>query len=640
MVSEAGDVRVFLAQHPPFNHLSESQLEFASNNIFVAFSKSGSELSFDGLAAAKGGGADKDKSVGMIIVRSGSLEVRTADDVLVDRLSAGDYLVPSVLQDDKEKDNRVLVLEDCLYYELSNYAFKSLTASSSEMAALCDKEMARIIQSHVSNAVSSGAEHLPHMGNDDYLSQMVKDMMSSTVITVEPQTTIHQAAQLMKQHRISSILIKEDDRLAGILTDRDFRSRVLANNVAYDTPVESVMTSNPMCIDVSSRLHDAHLRMMSEGIHHLPVVKDKVPVGIITLSDILRANNIEPLSLIRAINRSYSVEELSAAADRLPDLVVKLIERDTRAIEVGKIITTFSDGITKRLLRLAEKKYGAAPCGYAWLAFGSQARQEQVLGSDQDNGLLLPDGYKEDYPEAEAYFKKLAEFVNDGLAACGMPYCPGEIMAKTDKWRQSLGDWKKCFSHWIEEPSPKAVMHSSIFFDMRHIAGDMELTDELKAYVNERAQKNSIFLAMMCDNALKHSPPLGFFKTFVLESDGDHNNTLDLKKRGTIPIVDIARNYILSAGLKPLNTIERLMAMEEAGVMSKEMANSLIDAHEFIAGIRLDAQGKQYRANVEVNNYLDPKELSPLVRHQIKEAFNVVREAQSAMRVRFGGGVI
>lgn len=640
MVSEAGDVQVFLAQHPPFNHLSESQLEFASNNIFVAFSKSGNELSFDSFASDKGSAKDDDKRVGMVIVRSGSLEVRTDEDVLVDRLSAGDYLVPSVLLNDKENNHRVLVLEDCLYYELSNYAFKSLTASNSEMAALCDTEIARIIQSHVSNAVSSNAEHLPHLGNDDYLSQMVKDMMSSTVITVGPQTTIHQAARLMKQHRISSILVKEDERLAGILTDRDFRSRVLANNVSSDEPVSSVMTSDPMCIDVSGRLHDAHLRMMSEGIHHLPVVKDKVPVGIITLSDILRANNIEPLSLIRAINRSYSVDDLSAAADRLPDLVVKLIERDTRAIEVGKIITSFSDGITKRLLRLAEKKFGPAPCGFAWLAFGSQARQEQVLGSDQDNGLLLPDGYKEEYPDAEAYFKQLAEFVNDGLAACGMPYCPGEIMAKTEKWRQSLSDWKQCFAHWIEEPSPKAVMHSSIFFDMRHIAGDMELMDALKAYVTERAQKNSIFLAMMCDNALKHSPPLGFFKTFVLESDGDHNNTLDLKKRGTIPIVDIARNYTLAAGLKPLNTIERLQAMEQAGAMSKEMAYSLIDAHEFIAGIRLEGQGKQYRANVEVNNYLDPKELSPLVRHQIKEAFNVVREAQSAMRVRFGGGVI
>ena len=204
----------------------------------------------------------------------------------------------------------------------------------------------------------------------------------------------------------------------------------------------------------------------------------------------------------------------------------------------------------------------------------------------------------------------------------------------------TLQDWQRCFSAWIEEPSPKAVMHSSIFFDMRCISGNKELVIELQEYVLQRARTNTIFLAMMCDNALLHSPPLGFFKTFVLETDGDHKNTLDLKKRGTIPIVDIARNYALSVGVPALNSIDRLHAIEQAGAMSREMSYSLIDAHEFIAGIRLEAQGKQYSAGLKADNYLDPKELSPLLRHQLKDAFNLVRQAQAAMKARFGGGVI
>jgi len=460
--------------------------------------------------------------------------------------------------------------------------------------------------------------------------------MSGKIISTGPETSIREAACLMKQHHISSLLILQDERLVGILTDRDLRSRVLAKGVPDTKKVAKVMTKSPKCVEESNHLYDAHLKMMSEGVHHLPVVKINVPVGILTLSDILRENNAEPLSLIRAINRADTVEDLSDAAENLPGLVVKLIERDARAVEIGKIITSFSDGITKRLLKLAKRKFGAPPCKYAWLAFGSQARQEQVLGSDQDNGLLLPDDVAID----DAYFKRLAEFVNNGLADCGMPYCPGDIMARNEKWRQPLKVWISYFAKWIEEPSPKAVMHSSIFFDMRHISGDANLTKALRAYVIERAKSNTIFLAMMCDNALLNSPPLGFFKTFVLESDGDHNHTLNLKKRGTIPIVDVARNYALSASLKPLNSIERLQAMEKAGVMSEEMALSLIDAHEFIAGIRLSAQGRQYREGMTVNNYLDPKELSPLVRHQLKDAFNVVRDAQAAMRTRFGGGVI
>ncbi len=628
MVSETGDVQTFLAQHPPFNHLSEKQLEFASNNIFVAFSKSGSELQ-------PGHSGDKAYTVGMLIVRSGSLEIRTEKNVLLDRLSAGDYLIPGTLARDTENNPRVIVLEDCLYYELTDYAFQTLSAGSSDIAALCDEDKRHITQTD--SADSDLQQHADQLTKDVYLIQHVKDNMSNSVICTSPQTTIRAAAQLMKQYHISSLLIKDEKKLVGIVTDRDFRTRVLAEGVADSEMIEQVMTRSPMCIDVSSRLHDAQLTMMSEGVHHLPVLQDDIPVGIITPSDILRANNIEPLSLVRAINRAVNPGQLSAAADGIPALVVRLIERDVRAVEVGKIITTLADGITKRLLILAEEKFGTPPCDYAWLAFGSQARQEQVLGSDQDNGLLLPDDASK---EDAAYFKDFAGFVNDGLAVCGIPYCPGEIMAKNEKWRLSLKGWKACFAGWIEEPSPKAVMHSSIFFDMRHIAGKRALTKALRGYVLKRAKRNTIFLAMMCENALLHSPPLGFFKTFVLESDGDHNNTLNLKKRGTIPIVDIARHYTLSAGLKPLNTIERLQAIEKAGDMSKEMAYSLIDAYEFIAGIRLEAQAKQYRSAAKVDNHLDPKELSPLVRHQLKDAFHVVREAQSAMKVKVGGGVL
>jgi len=630
MVSEASDVQTFLAQHPPFNHLSEKQLEFASNNIFVAFSKSGSELQ-----SAHSG--DESYKVGMLIVRSGSLEVRTENDILIDRLSEGDYLIPSVLARDAENSPHIFVLEDCLYYELTDYAFQTLSAGSSEIAALSDDDKTRLTHVQTVGIDSDLHHHADQLSKDAYLTQHVKDNMSNGIISASPQTSIRDAAKLMKHHHVSSLLIKDEKNIVGIITDRDFRTRVLAEGVSDDEMIEQVMTRSPMCIDVSSRLHDAQLKMMSEGVHHLPVLQDEDPVGIITPSDILRANNIEPLSLVRAINRAVNVDELRLASEGIPVLVVRLIERDVRAVEVGKIITTLADSTTRRLLFLSEQKFGKPPCDYAWLAFGSQARQEQVLGSDQDNGLLLPDDIAD---EDAAYFKDFASFVNDGLDACGMPYCPGEIMAKNEKWRLTLKGWKACFAHWIEEPSPKAVMHSSIFFDMRHIAGNSSLTKTLRAYVLERAQSNTIFLAMMCENALLHSPPLGFFKTFVLESDGDHNNTLELKKRGTIPIVDIARNYSLSAGLKPLNTIERLEAMEKAGVMSKEMAYSLIDAHEFIAGIRLEAQGKQYRAGVKVDNHLDPTDLSPLVRHQIKDAFHVVRDAQNAMKVRFGGGVI
>ena len=628
MVSEAGDVQSFLSEHPPFNHLSDSQLEYASANIYVAFSKSGDELRFD---ATNG----DTPPVGMLIVRSGSLEIRDNQGSLVDRLSSGDYLVPSVIYGDANKTPQVLALEDCLYYELADSAFQSLTASSKDLAALVETE------SSSGTRPATNDEEWSYRAEDANkgicLGQCVKDTMSSVIIFAQPQTTIREAARLMKQHHISSLLVKDGNRLVGIITDRDFRIRVLAEGVADSDPISSVMTPDPMTIGLQSLVQEAQLKMMAEGIRHLPVVDGERPVGMISQTDVLRANNIEPISLIHSIKRVKDVEQLSLVSTEIPDLVVKLVARDTRAIEVGKIITTLSDAITKRLLTMAEERFGEPPSDYTWLAFGSQARQEQALGSDQDNGLLLPDTVSD---EDRAYYRDFASFVNDGLAQCGMPYCPGEIMAKNEKWRMTLQGWRKRFTRWIDEPSPKAVMHSSIFFDMRAVAGDMDLAEELRAYVLSKAKTNTIFMAMMCDNSMLHSPPLGFFKTFVLETDGDHNHELSLKHRGTIPIVDIARNYALSAGQGAVNTIDRLHAIQQVGAMSREMSYDLIDAHEFIAAIRLEAQGKQFKAGLKPSNYLDPKELSSLVRHQLKDAFNVVREAQGAMKTRFGGGVI
>lgn len=624
MVSESGDVQSFLAQQHPFNHLTESLLDFVSTNVLVAFSKSGSEISISS-------SDQNEKIAGIIIVRSGSLEIRSHHGELIDRLSSGDYLVPEILTGGEGKNPQVVVLEDCLYYELSNYAYQSLKSSSQEFSLLSTPENSHQSAGGEANDINRNTNQAT------YLNQYIKETMSSSLVCSEQSISIREAAQLMTEHRITSLLIMDSDKLVGIITDRDFRTRVLSKAVADTKEIRHVMTLNPMCIDEHSRLHDAQLKMMSAGIHHLPVLRDEKPVGVISLSDILRANNIEPLSLAKDINSAASVDELSVAAKGVPDLVVKLIERDARAVEVGEIITSFADAITRRLLILAEEKLGPTPCDYAWLAFGSQARQELMLGSDQDNALILPDGLSDN---ETSYFKEFCEFVNTGLDKCGMPYCPGEIMASNDKWRLSLNDWCECFSKWIEEPSPKALMFASIFFDMRHIAGDSQLTENLQNYVLSRAKNNTIFLAFMSENSLLHSPPLGFFKTFVLENDGDHNHTLDLKIRGTIPIVDAARNYALSASVSELNTVARLKAIENLGIMSKEMAGSLVDAHEFIAGIRLHAQAEQYRQQIKIDNHLDPVKLSPLVRHQLKAAFHQVRDAQAAMKVRFSGGLL
>lgn len=620
MVSEIGDVQNYLSLHPLFLGLKPTLLEDASKNILVAFEKAGAKLEID-----------RD-TLGLIIIKTGSIELRTQN-LLHDKLSAGDFLVCSELQD--EGISEVRVLEDSLYYELTTSAFVRLKQNSPEFSQRCKHQL--VEQADLKNTLAASAAKQEPQNQEYLLHRYVKDHMSKNVVMVKPTTSIREAAQLMRDHNITSLLVMENDSLVGIVTDRDFRIRVLAEGKSVDDTLQDVMTQNPICIEKNALLYEAQTKMMTTGIHHLPVVEQSNTVGIITVSDIFRIHNVEPLTLNKSIIAAQSLESLQQISEKIPELMVKLAERDTRPSEIGEIITLLYDGITKRLIKLAQQKFGPAPCAFSWLAFGSQARKEQVMGSDQDNALLLASNVTE---KEKAFFASLSQFVCDGLNTCGIPYCSGEIMAMNERWCQPLTIWQEYFAKWIDERSPKALMHASIFFDMRHLTGDASLTQSLHNFVLERAKSNTIFLALMCENSMTHSPPLGFFKNFVLENDGGHINTLDLKKRGTIPIVDIARNYSLSAGITSVNTIERLKELQKKGVMSKEFSSSLIDAHEFIAGLRIESQARKHKNGEAITNHLDPTSLSPLLRRQLKDAFKFVKQSQVSMKSKFGGGYL
>ena len=237
--------------------------------------------------------------------------------------------------------------------------------------------------------------------------------------------------------------------------------------------------------------------------------------------------------------------DLVEVSKRLPTLHLHLANASVTARHIGEAVSCLTDSITGRLLEMAEAELGKPPVPYVWMAGGSQARHEQSSHSDQDNALLLSDEFK---PEHDEYFAALAKFVSDGLNDCGFVYCPGNAMATNPEWRQPLKVWKEYFTRWIESPTPMSMMLSSIFFDLRPVTGSDELFKPLQKMILKKSQVNRIFLAHMMANAMKHRPPLGFFRQFVLERGGEHDETLDLKHRGIVPITDIARVLALSLG--------------------------------------------------------------------------------------------
>ena len=463
---------------------------------------------------------------------------------------------------------------------------------------------------------------------NDLSTLSVEQLMTRDPITCAPETPIRQAASLMHDKRISSICIGEAVSFEGIVTLRDMNGRVVVKGVDASLPVYTIMTQEPLTLTPKALVTDVLHLMVERGIGHVPILDNGRLVGIVTQTDLTRAQAMTSADLVGRIARANTAADMARVTAEIPQLLVQLVETGNRHDVITRLITDIADTATRRLLKLAEAELGAPPVPYLWLACGSQGRQEQTGVSDQDNCLILSD----DVTEADMdYFARLAKFVSDGLDTCGYFYCPGDMMATNPRWCQPLKVWKQYFDGWIAKPNPEAQMLASVMFDLRPIGGDETLFETLQSETLKAASKNSIFTAHMIANSLKHTPPLGLLRGLATIRSGEHRNQLDLKHNGVVPIVDLARVYTLQGQLKPVNTQARLEAAMEAGVLSKSGGTDLIDAYDLIASTRLEHQVARVKAGEKPDNYLNPSDLSDFERSHLRDAFVVVKTMQSAI---------
>lgn len=479
-------------------------------------------------------------------------------------------------------------------------------------------------------AASGGSNGEPAL---NLMTTPVSALIKRPPITLSPHTSIREAAQVMNDQHVSSVMIVEQDLLFGLITDRDLRNRVIAAGMDTARPIADIATLAPMSVDVKNPAFDALLLMARHNIHHVPVLDGQRIAGMITATDLTEQHSTSAVYLAGDIYKQETVEGLKTAAGKIRRLQQSLAAAEASAYNTGHIITAIADAITSRLLQLGEARFGPAPVDYVWVAAGSQARNEQTARSDQDNCLLMDDAYDE--AQHGAYFKALATFVCEGLDACGYVYCPGEMMAQTDQWRQPRQRWLASFTEWTSQPDPTALMLTCVFFDMRAVHGNAGLLEDLRRSVLRQTRGNTIFLAHMVGNALLRQPPLGMFKGISTIRSGEHKGTIDLKHHGVVPIVDLARVYALAGGDNDINTHDRLTAAAASGGLNEKNARDLQDALEFLAFLRIQHQARQMAADQTPDNHINPDDLSNFERHQLKDAFVVVQTMQSVMGQRY-----
>lgn len=602
---EVTEVTKFLAETTPFDQLDADQLQALARQMSVYYFRAGEEVNTD--------------SNRLMIVRTGVFSLYSDQQQLLTKLQSGDFYGYQQLLTDLSDQDTLLCDEDGLVYWLTAEGFQQIRYQFKNIELFFQRLFGRRLHQYKEQSTNR-------------FTLKISDVAKARKVSISPDATVQQAAAQMTEQRVSSLLVEHNNKLVGIITDRDLRSRVVAEALAADSPVSEVMTSKPHTIDLHAYLFEAVQLMSQHNIHHLPVLKDEHLFGMITATDVIRAQQDHPVYLIGEIHRQHSEEGILQCASQILHLSQSLSNQQVPAHEASHVLTTVTDALTQSWIKLALKRLGPAPCVFTWLGFGSQARMEQGLNADQDNALLLE---KEPEGEVAAYFEQLANIVCDGLNECGIVYCPGNIMASNPELRLSLKGWSKQFARWIQTPTQEALLKSSIFFDLRPIYGSKSLFNALQQDILVRTKDKAVFLYHLSHNALKGTPPLGFFKTFTLERDGKQKKGLDLKKRGLILITDMARIYSLSKGISAINTRQRLIQLAQQKVMDAKDSQNLLDAFDVLAQLRWDKHQHDISQGHEASNLLDPAVLSGLQRHQLKDVFEVINQAQSQMKYRF-----
>ncbi|HZX19042.1 MAG TPA: DUF294 nucleotidyltransferase-like domain-containing protein [Pseudomonas sp.] len=616
MQIELLEIRDHLQRFPPFDALPEDNLDAIARQVEVTYFKAGSDILQYGAAIHE-----------LHYVRSGAVEIYRRNGELYNRLSEGDIFGQAGLLRSNKVRFPARAIEDSLIYFIPATLFAQLCEEHDGFAEFVEAEG----QSRLKSAVES-------QGQASELIQLkVRKLISRPPVCVSLDTPVQQAAQLMTEQSVSSLVIVDGDApgaaMVGILTDRDLRTRVLAAGLASSTAVSQVMTPEPFTVQADDSVFEAMLCMLRHNIHHLPVVQRRRPIGLINLSDIIRYESQSSLYLVNSIFNQPNVAGLQSLLADLRGTFVRMVNEQATAHMVGSAMAGIGRAFTQRLLELAEQKLGPPPVPYCFMVAGSMARDEQLLVTDQDNALVLDDRF--DPAQHDAYFAALAQFVSDGLAACGYSYCKGGIMASNAQWRQPLSVWRGYFNQWIDKPKPQTLLHSCIFFDLDGVYGEFELVENLKDLLAQKASSNPAFLAALARNALNRTPPLGFFRTFVMETDGQQKNIINLKGRGTAPLTDLIRVHALACGSKAQNSLERLDAIGKTKLLQPEAISQLRYALEFLSLVRARHQAMAAADGAQPNNYIEPEKVSASDRHNLKEAFQVISNAQKFLRFRY-----
>lgn len=625
----AANTLVFLRKHAPFNKMQPAALQRFADKAQVAFYPAGSEIV----------GPDSGNVRYFYLIQSGQVQARQAGEVTVTEysiltLGAGESFPIGAVTAGRPSTNVYLAIEDTFCYQLPAEDFMALMVSSPEFNLFCTQYIASLLNQSRQQLQLQFAQKA---SEQQTLNSPLAGIGSRSPVTIAPNTAVRQALEIMSTSRVGSLVITGDDRKPlGVFTRSDLLDRVVLADLPHTAPISQAMSVTPFMLEEHATAYDAMLAMATHGIRHVLVTDAEGHLtGVVSERDLFALQRVGLRQIRQSIESAPHVEALQQAAADVRQLSFNMLAQGVGAEQLTQFISALNDALTRRVIQLNLVNHNFEGIDWAWLAFGSEGRDEQTFSTDQDNGIVyvVPEGVT-----AEALKERFLAFANDvnkDLDRCGFPLCKGNIMASNPQWCLTIEKWKEQFTDWIRMPHPDALLNATIFFDFRPLFGKVELADIMRRHLLAQTSVNPMFLRAMAKNALDVEPPLGKIRDFLTDLEPGHPGKIDLKKYGSRIFVDVARIYALATGVHNTNSVQRLrLAAQRLSIRTEEI-NAVLEGLDFIQLLRLRHQYLEGEPGQQGDNLIDPDKLNELDRRILKESFRQARKIQSRLKLDY-----
>jgi len=465
----------------------------------------------------------------------------------------------------------------------------------------------------------------------------VMEIMKSPVLTCSPAISVSEAAGKMKEEKVTSIVITDrEGKSLGIMTEKDFLRAIITDKGNLDVPIKSIMTAPVTGISPDSYIYQAMGFMWSRNIRHLPVLEHERPVGMITVRDItaLRSGNI--LNTISQIEEERDPKELGEARKQLIPVVRSLLEENTPALHISRLISHVNSEIHRRAILLTIEEMGPPPLEFCFFVTGSHGREENHLHTDQDHGIILSPYRPERHNEIDKYFIPFSEKVCDKLSLAGFPYCEGNVMCRNPVWRKTLPEWEAQLKIWMRGTDKIVVRYLTLMADIAPIYGNETYVSDLKRTFHAIFSENMNILRALLEEASEHKAPIGIFSRIITERNRAHKGEVDLKKSGITFMVEALRILAIKKGIMATGCIDRLDSLMKCGTINTEDGEFLQESYRILYYFLLRTQLRKITKGDVPDTYLKVYLLSALERQQLSDAFRSVKKMQSILHSEFG----